>query len=98
MGTSMIERIGGSSNATASTHVDFGNDDMGFMVEHKLMEDYDAKDSNAFANSKKISSPGKKKYNAASPEVRAKVDAEAAKIKADFEGQKTKVKKGCHKN
>ncbi|MDY4250610.1 RHS repeat-associated core domain-containing protein, partial [Bacteroides pyogenes] len=91
MNTSMNQRIGGCSNATASIHVDFGDDDMGFMVEHKLMEDYNARFSEDFANSDKISSPGKKKYEAADAKTRAKVDAEAERIKADFESQKAIV-------
>lgn len=43
MNTSMNIRIGGKGNAIASSNIDFGDDDMGFMVEHKLMEDYDAR-------------------------------------------------------
>ena len=96
MNTSMRQRIGGTDKAIASKHVDFGDNDMGFMVEYKLMEEYGAKESSSFANSEKINSPGKKKYEKASDEVKAKVDSEAAKIKKDFEDQKVKVKKNSH--
>ncbi len=95
METSIKQRLNGNK-ATAKTHVDFGNNDLGLMVEHKLMDDYDAVDNDAFAN--RINSPGKKKYEALDPNSKLKeqVDAEAAKIKSDFEAQKTKVKAGCH--
>jgi RHS repeat-associated protein len=91
MNTSMNQHIGGKDNAIAKTHIDFGDNDMGLMVEHKLMSDYKAVEVGNKAFDNKINSPGKKKYDAATPEVRAKVDAEAAKIKADFEGQKVKL-------
>lgn len=53
------------------------SDDMGFMVEHKMMEKYDARNSPDFANSPNRISPGKKLYEAADPETKAKVDAHA---------------------
>jgi uncharacterized protein RhaS with RHS repeats len=88
MGTSMRERIGGKENAIAFNHVDFGNDEMGFMVEHQLMEMYDARYSSEFANSERLSSPGKKLYDAADAKTRTKVDAEVKKIKNEFEEQR----------
>ena len=63
MKASMTARIGGTQNSIASLHRDFGNDDIGFMVEYKLMEHYEARTSASFANSSKIDSPGKKKYD-----------------------------------
>lgn len=60
MKASMNVRINGSQNSIASSHMDFGNDDIGFMVEYKLMEYYGARNSTSFANSPRLDSPGKK--------------------------------------
>ncbi|SUB84219.1 Cell wall-associated polypeptide CWBP200 [Pragia fontium] len=67
MNTSMGQRIGGKENATASLHKDFGDDKMGFMVEHLMMDKYDARYSPDYANSDKLNSPGKKLYENADP-------------------------------
>ena len=74
--------------ATAATPRDFGDDDMGFMVEHLLMEHYSASASPGFANAPNLSSPGKKKYEAADADTKAIADAQAGEMIEDFEAQK----------
>ena len=86
MGTSMKTQIGGKDLATKSAHMDFNDgvrtklqaNQMGLMVEHKLMSDdyYDAKASADFKN--KINSPGKKLYENADAKMKAEVDKHAA--------------------
>jgi hypothetical protein len=95
MTTSMRGRIGGKENSTAFYHVDFGNDEMGFMVEHRLMKKYNARFSSEFANSERLSSPGKKLYDAADAKTRANVDAEVEKIKNEFEKQRGRSNSLC---
>ena len=67
---SIRQRVG-AGNAIRSQHVDFGNSDMGLMVEAELMDRHNAVGDPTFANS--INSPGRKKLAAASPVVRAQV-------------------------
>ncbi len=69
-------------------HKDYGDDDTGFMVEHKLMEKYGARLDPNWANSPKLNSPGAKKYAAATPAVQADIDKKADELAADFEAQK----------
>ncbi len=59
MNASMSQRIGGSSNATKALHVDYGDNNMGLMVEAELMDRHDAVSDTDFHNA--INSPGKKK-------------------------------------
>jgi len=82
---------GSTCGATAEVHKDFGDDDMGFMVEHLLMEKYDARASASFANSERVNSPGKKKYEAADPATKRKARRHRDKMLEEFEAQKAKV-------
>ena len=95
MKASMTTRIGGAQNSIASLHRDFGNDDIGFMVEYKLMKFYSARESASFANSSKIDSPGKKKYENADRKTQKKVDRFARKMCKEFEEKKKKA--SCQK-
>ena len=95
MKASMTARIGGAQNSIASLHRDFGNDDIGFMVEYKLMKHYRARKSASFANSPKIDSPGKKKYDNADRKTQKKVDRLARKMIQEFEEKKKKA--SCQK-
>ncbi len=89
---SMAARIGGSSNATQFAHADFGDSKLGFMVEHRLMEKYDARASNTFANDPVKNSPGKKLYEAADIKTQRKVNRLANNLDKKF-----KTSKGCGK-
>lgn len=93
MGASMRARIGGKGNATLLAHMDFGDDKLGFMVEHRLMEKYKARTSPNFANSPSISSPGKKLYESADAKTKRKVDKLAEKLDKKFR----ESGKGCKK-
>ena len=86
MESSMRSRIDGTDKATASVHMDFGDDEMGYMVEYRLMELYHAKELPNFANA--INSPGLKKYQNASKETRDIVDAYAKQMREEFESKK----------
>jgi RHS repeat-associated protein len=88
MNTSMNQRIDGAANATQSTHMDFGNDEMGFIVERKMMEKYNARMSPDFANSEKLNSPGKKLYEAADVKTRQAIDRNAAKLDKELKNSK----------
>ncbi|WP_148097683.1 RHS repeat-associated core domain-containing protein, partial [Trabulsiella odontotermitis] len=90
MYNSMNYRIDGKTNATQFAHMDFGDDKLGFMVEHRLIEKYNARYSPDFANSERISSPGKKLYDAADVKTQRKVDRLANKL-----DEKYKASKGC---
>lgn len=57
--TSMSQRVGGSSKVTQGLHWDYGNNDVGLMVEAELMDRHNAVADPDFANA--INSPGKKK-------------------------------------
>ncbi len=85
--TSRRERIKVCPNPVV-VHKDYGDDDTGFMVEHKLMEKYGARLDPNWANSPKLNSPGAKKYAAATPAVQADIDKKADDLAADFEAQK----------
>jgi len=95
MKASMTARIGGAQNSIASLHRDFGNDDIGFMVEYKLMEHYEARTSDSFANSSKIDSPGKKKYDNADGKIQKEVDRLATEMIQEFDEKKKKA--SCQK-
>lgn len=56
---SIRQRVG-TGNAIRSQHVDFGNSDMGLMVEAELMDRHNAVGDPTFANS--INSPGRKNW------------------------------------
>lgn len=86
MESSMRSRIDGTDKATASVHMDFGDDEMGYMVEYRLMVLYHAKELPDFANA--INSPGLKKYQNASKETRDIVDAYAKQMREEFESKK----------
>ncbi len=88
MNSSMNYRIGGKSNATQFAHMDFGDNKLGFMVEHRLMEKYNARYSPDFANSERINSPGKKLYDAADAKTQKKVDQLANKLDEKFKASK----------
>jgi RHS repeat-associated protein len=75
----------------ALVHKDFGDDDMGFMVEHLLMKHYNARKSTSWANSTRLNSPGKKKYAAASPKRKAEARRKAKALRLKFEA----AKKSC---
>ncbi|RMR08548.1 Rh [Pseudomonas syringae pv. helianthi] len=87
---SMAARINGSANATQFAHADFGDSKLGFMVEHRLMEKYDARASNAFANDPVRNSPGKKLYEAADIKTQRKVNRLANSLDKKF-----KASVGC---
>lgn len=88
MKTSMRKRIGGKDNAIALVNLDFGNNDMGFMVEYRLMEHYNARMSPNYANSPRLNSPGKKKYEKAPKKIKQIVDKYVKQMIDDFEQQK----------
>ena len=77
-------RLRASCPATAAVHQDYGDDDMGYMVEHLLMSDYGAQAAPDFANSANLSSPGKKKYAAASKAKQQEARRNANKLKKAF--------------
>ena len=85
---SQSARLGSTCGATAAVHKDFGDDDMGFMVEHLLMEHYKARTSASFANSPNLNSPGKKKYEAADAATKKKARAKRDAMIKDFEAKK----------
>lgn len=87
---SMDYRIGGRANAIQFAHMDFGDDKLGFMVEHRLMEKYNARYSPDFANSERISSPGKILYDAADAKTQRKVNRLANKLDSKY-----RASKGC---
>ncbi|MJY30469.1 RHS repeat protein, partial [Salmonella enterica subsp. enterica] len=87
---SMDYRIGGRANAIQFAHMDFGDDKLGFMVEHRLMEKYNARYSPDFANSERISSPGKRLYDAADAKTQRKVNRLANKLDSKY-----RASKGC---
>lgn len=68
MGTSMIQRVGGISNATQWVHANFGDDAMGLKVEDQLMD---------WQNAKKL-------LESTSPDVRADVQRNAEQLRNDF--------------
>ncbi|MEO6562643.1 MAG: RHS repeat-associated core domain-containing protein [Nitrosospira sp.] len=72
------QRLGGCQK-TVVTHSDYGDNEMGFMVEHLIMVARNARLSKDWANSPKLDSPGKKKYAKATS---ARQDAANAKAKA----------------
>jgi RHS repeat-associated protein len=78
---SIRQRVG-TGNAIRSQHVDFGNSDMGLMVEAELMDRHNAVGDPTFANA--INSPGKKKLAAASPAVRATVITNADAFETSY--------------
>ena len=80
----MNYRIDGKVNATQHAHLDFDNDKLGFMVEHRLMEKYNARYSPDFANSERVNSPGKKLYDTADLKTQKKVDRLANKLDKKF--------------
>lgn len=84
MHTSMAKRIAGSANATQFAHLDFGDDKLGYMVEYRLMERYNARFSPNFANSTRVNSPGKKLYNAADAKTQRKVNRLVNKLDKKF--------------
>ncbi|MCA7015380.1 hypothetical protein LF934_22420 [Dickeya dadantii] len=84
----MNYRIGGKSNATQFSHMDFGDNKLGFMVEHRLMEKYNSRYSPDFANSERIKPPGKKLYDAADAKTQKKVDQLANKLDEKFKASK----------
>jgi hypothetical protein len=92
MYVSMTERIDGSGNATQWAHQDYGSDEMGFMVEDRMMNKYDARRSPDFANSPNRSSPGKRLYEQADAATKAQADAHA-----DALDQKYRQSSGCPK-
>jgi RHS repeat-associated protein len=85
---SKAQRLGSTCGATAEVHKDFGGDDMGFMVEHLLMEHYSASASTSFANAPNLNSPGKKKYEAADAVTKKKARAKRDAMIKDFEAKK----------
>ncbi|WP_373365864.1 RHS repeat domain-containing protein [Pseudomonas syringae] len=87
---SMAARINGSANATQFAHADYGDSKLGFMVEHRLMEKYDARASNVFANDPVRNSPGKKLYEAADIKTQRKVNRLANSLDKKF-----KASVGC---
>ncbi|MCX7111594.1 MAG: RHS repeat-associated core domain-containing protein [Proteobacteria bacterium] len=86
---SMGERVGGKTNVTKWVHMDFADDKLGFMVEHKMMEKYNARQSPDFANSPNRSSPGKKLYEDADVKTKKSVDKLANKIDKKFKNAKS---------
>ncbi|AIY42716.1 hypothetical protein LT85_3558 [Collimonas arenae] len=97
MKSSMRARIGGVANATKSAHIDFrsygGSSKLGFMVEYKMMEKYNARLSPNFANSPSMNSPGRKKYMAADLKTKRKVDRLANKLDREYKNS-TQAKPG----
>ncbi|WP_192874902.1 RHS repeat domain-containing protein, partial [Pseudomonas syringae] len=87
---SMAARINGSANATQFAHADYRDSKLGFMVEHRLMEKYDARASNVFANDPVRNSPGKKLYEAADIKTQRKVNRLANSLDKKF-----KASVGC---
>jgi hypothetical protein len=92
MNASINYRIGGMSNVIKGSHFDFRNDKMGFMVEHLMMKEYNARYSPDFANSTRIDSPGKRFYENASAIEKAQADANFNRMKKEWEGKT----KGIH--
>ena len=84
MNSSMLARIKGKANATQFAHLDFGDSKMGFMVEHRLMQKYNARNSAKFANSPNLNSPGKKYYEAADAKTQRKVNRLVTKLDNKF--------------
>jgi RHS repeat-associated protein len=78
---SIRQRVG-AGNAIRSQHVDFGDSDMGLMVEHVLMDRHNAVGDPTFANA--IHSPGRKKFAAATPAVQATVITNANAFEASY--------------
>ena len=76
--------IKGKANATQFAHLDFGDSKMGFMVEHRLMQKYNARNSAKFANSPNLNSPGKKYYEAADAKTQRKVNRLVTKLDNKF--------------
>jgi RHS repeat-associated protein len=81
-------RVKGKCNVTAEASADFGDSEMGFMVEHLLMEHFHAQTDPNFANSPNLNSPGKKKLEAASPGKKRSAKAKAKKLIEEFEAAK----------
>jgi hypothetical protein len=84
------QRIAGCQKQVV-THTDYGDDEMGFMVEHLIMKDTGAQLSPNYANSPRVSSPGKKKYAAATPARRRQARTKATALKKKH----AKEKKAC---
>lgn len=84
MNNSMLARIKGKANATQFAHMDFGDSKMGFMVEHRLMHKYNARNAANFANSPNLNSPGKKYYEAADAKTQRRVNRLAAQLDSKF--------------
>lgn len=78
---SIRQRVG-TGNAIRFQHVDFGDSNMGLMVEAELMDRHNAVGDPTFANA--INSPGRKKLAAATPAVRATVIANANAFEASY--------------
>jgi RHS repeat-associated protein len=80
---SMKERIGGSDNAKNWAHIDFGDNNMGLMVEQWLIDKYNAVDSSTFANS--IHSKGRKLLDGLENEaIKEEVKKNALKVERKF--------------
>ncbi len=84
---SQSARLGSTCGATAAEHQDFGDDDMGFMVEHLLMEHYGVPGP-GWANADNLSSPGKKKFAAAKPAVQKNAEAHRDSMIKKFDAKK----------
>ena len=84
---SQSARLGSTCGATAAVHQDFGDDDMGFMVEHLLMDHYGVPGP-GWANADNLSSPGKKKYAAASATDQKKAKAHRDDMLKKFDAKK----------
>ena len=84
---SQSARLGSTCGAAAAEHQDFGDDEMGFMVEHLLMDHYGVPGP-GWANSPNLSSPGKKKFAAANPATQMKAEAHRDAIIKNFEAKK----------
>jgi hypothetical protein len=79
----MKERIGGSDNAKNWAHIDFGDNNMGLMVEQWLIDKYNAVDSSTFANS--IHSKGRKLLDGLENEaIKEEVKKNALKVERKF--------------
>lgn len=74
----------------ALVHKDYGDDEMGFMVEYLVMKHYKARTSTAWANSPRVESPGKKKYAKASTKRKAEARRKAKALRDQFEAEKKK--------
>jgi RHS repeat-associated protein len=72
----------------ALVHKDYGDDEMGFMVEYLVMKHYKARTSAAWANSPRVESPGKKKYAKASVKRQAEARRKAKALRDKFEAEK----------